>query len=199
MSDTNKKRTGWKQKILHEMIEYCINVLYLTVFFGVFILYRRLILAHYQITYLHYGISLIKALVFAKVIMVVSAFHFGRKLEDEPLVYPTLYKTVVFTVSMALFSLIESTVREFLRGKGLAGGWDELMGQGGYEWLAGALVVFFAFIPFFAAKELGRVMGEGKIWDVFFRRRMTTESSLSGYKRDSENKRNNPQGGKDSM
>jgi hypothetical protein len=33
------------------------------------------------------------------------------------------------------------------------------------------LIVFVAFIPFFAFKELGRVLGEDKIWTLFFRKR----------------------------
>jgi hypothetical protein len=32
-------------------------------------------------------------------------------------------------------------------------------------------VIFVAFVPFFAFRELGRVLGEGKIWALFFRRR----------------------------
>ena len=37
--------------------------------------------------------------------------------------------------------------------------------------LANSLVVLAAFIPFFAVKELGRVLGRDKIAALFFRRR----------------------------
>jgi hypothetical protein len=43
------------------------------------------------------------------------------------------------------------------------------------EWLSSALVVFFVFIPFFAVRELGRVLGEGMISGLFFRRRSAME------------------------
>jgi len=162
------------------LIEYWTNVLYLSIFFGVFTVYRRLILAHYNISYLYYGISVINALILAKVIMVVSVFRFGRSFEEKPLIIPTLYKTVVFTISVAIFNVLESTVRGFLRGEGLTGGWDELIGRGREELLAGCLVTFCAFIPFFAVKELGRVLGEGKISRLFFRGRPAAESDLSG-------------------
>ncbi len=170
MNDLNKKKGGWKQKLVHEMTEYWTNVIYLALFFGVFTSYRRLILADYQISYGDYGISLIKALVLAKVIMLGDVLRLGRRLEDKPLIFPTLYKTVVFTLWVMLFSVVESTIREFLHGKGLAGGLDELISKGRYELLAGCLVVFFAFIPFFAFRELERVLGEGRIRDLFFRR-----------------------------
>lgn len=47
---------------------------------------------------------------------------------------------------------------------------QELSHKGADELLANSLVVFVALVPFFAVKELGRVLGEQKISDLFFRR-----------------------------
>ncbi len=85
---TNVEKAGWKDKLFLEMTAYWINVLYLTILFAVFNSYRRLILAHYDISYSNWGISLTKALVLAKVIMLGSLFHFGRSLENKPLIFP---------------------------------------------------------------------------------------------------------------
>jgi len=104
LTKMNKKKTGWKHKLFLEMTAYWINVVYLTISFAVFTSYRRLILAHYDITYSNRGISLIKALVLAKVIMVGSLFHFGRRLENKPLIFLTLSKSVMFTLWVALLS-----------------------------------------------------------------------------------------------
>ena len=79
MNDANTKRAGWKSKAIHEMVEYYIIFMYLAVFFGLFTWYRRLVLAEYKIIYLHYGISVIKALVLAKVIMIGRALRLGRR------------------------------------------------------------------------------------------------------------------------
>jgi len=179
MNSMTKKITGWKQRIFREMIEYWINVIYLAVFFSVFTNYRRLILAHYQISYENYGISIIKALVLAKVIMAGRVLCFGRGFKDKPLVIPTLYKTVLFTVWVAIFDVIESMIRSFIHGKDLMGAFDDLINRFTYEWFAGTMVIFFAFIPFFAAKELGRVLGEGKIHKLFFQRSKVAESDLT--------------------
>lgn len=187
MADMGKKKIGWKQKLAREMIEYLINAAYLTLFFSVFTTYRRLILAHYQISYGQYGISLIKALVLAKIIMIGNVLRLGRRIEDKPLIFPTLYKTVVFTLWVALFSVIESTIRGLLHGKGLAGGLSELASERRYEFLASALVVFFAFIPFFAFRELEQVLGEGKISQLFIRRSRAAEPGPSGCKKEQEN------------
>ena len=170
MNDMNEK-PGLKQKLIRELVEYGINVAYLFLFFGVFIIYQRLILAQYHISYEEYGLTLIKALVLGKVIMIGDMLRLGRRLEHKPLIYPTLYKTVVFTVWVFLFSILETTVRGLLHGKGFAGGLEELLGGRQYELLAHCLIVFLAFIPFFAFRELERCLGEGRIGELFVGRR----------------------------
>jgi len=176
MNDANTKSAGWKSKAIHEMIEYYVIFMYLAVFFGLFTWYRRLVLAEYQISYLHYGVAFIQALVLAKVIMVGRALHLGQRLKDHPLILPTVYKAVVFTIFVGIFGVVESTISGLLHGKGIAGGFDEFLSAGRLELLARSMVTFVAFIPFFAFEELGLVLGEGKLGKLFFRRRSATES-----------------------
>ena len=95
MTVEKKNKAGWKQKLLHEMIEYWINFVYLAVFFGVMITYRRLILQEYEIGYLNYGIAAIEAAILAKVIMIGEFMRLGRKYEDKPLIIPTVPKTII--------------------------------------------------------------------------------------------------------
>ena len=178
MNNENKKKSGLKQKAVHEITEYFINFIYLACFFGLFTWYRRLILAEYHIAYLNYGVSFIQAFVLAKVIMLGDILRLRRRLQGRPLIFPTLYNTVVFTVWILLFIVLEHTVGGLLRRKGVAGGFEEIISLGGYELLARCMIVFFVFVPFFAFKELGRVLGEGKLRELFFRRRAATESDL---------------------
>jgi len=184
MTTMTKEERGWKRKLFLEMTAYWINVVYLTILFSVFNSYRRLILAHYDITYSNWGISLIKALLLAKVIMVGSFIHFGRRLENKPLIFLTLLKSFLFTLWVGLFALVESAIRGFLHGKGLAGALDHLLSEGTHEFFAKCLVVFVAFIPFFAFKELGRVFGKGVIWGLFFRKGPVAEANLDRSKND---------------
>jgi hypothetical protein len=158
----------------------------MAIFFGVFTNYRRLILAHYQISYEDYGISLIKALVLAKVVLVAKKLRLGQRFDDKPLIAPTLYKSFLFTICVAIFGVVESMIRAFLGGRGLTEAIDEVMSKFDYEWFAGALVVFFAFIPFFAAIELTKVLGEGTIAKFFFRGRSTWKPTLTVHTKDLE-------------
>jgi hypothetical protein len=180
MNILNEKTTGWRQKIQHELIRYWLTVLYLALFFGGFANYRRLILAQYDISYEDYGISVIEALVLAKVIVVAEKLRLGRGFEHERLIVPTLYKGFLFSVCVGLFNVIESVIRSFISGKGPIAAVDEFISQFNYELLAGGLVVFFAFIPFFAIRELNSVLGEGRLFKLFFQRRSTAEPSFDG-------------------
>jgi hypothetical protein len=180
MKSGDEKRTGWKPRIRHELVEYFTNFVFLSLIFGAFTLYRRLILTEYHIGYAHYGIGLIEALVLAKIVMIGNIFGLGRRLEDRPLIFPTLYKAFTFSLWVAVFGAFEHIVEGFLRGEGLTGGLHALMSQGKYELLAKALIMFFAFMPFFAFREMERVLGEGAIGTLFFRSRVSAESGRPG-------------------
>ena len=162
--------TGWKQKIVDEMVEYGLNFVYLAFFLVAFAWYRRLILAEYDILYLNYWMPLVEAAILAKVIMVGDLMRLGRRLERTPLLVPTLYRTVVFSALVGVFSVLEHTVRALLHGKGVTDGLAELASKGRYELLAQCVVIFGAFVPFFAFKELEGVVGKEKLRDLFWRR-----------------------------
>jgi hypothetical protein len=169
MSGSAGKPEGLKQKVRHEMVEYGINVIYLTLVFATFTVYRRLMLSAHDITYTNYGFALIEALILGKVIMIGGVFRLGRGLEDKPLIYPTLYKTAVFTVFCFVFTLAEHAIKGLVTGDGVAAGLARFTAQGYEVILANSLAVFVALVPFFAVKELERVMGRERIWALFFR------------------------------
>ena len=162
--------TGWKQKVVSEMAEYCLNFVYLAFFLVAFSWYRRLILAEYSILYLNYWVPLVEAAVLAKVIMVGDLMRLGRGLERTPLLLPTFYRAVVFSALVGVFSVLEHTGRGLLHGEGLTGGLAELASKGWYELLAQCVVIFGAFVPFFAFKELEGVVGKDRLRDLFWRR-----------------------------
>jgi len=180
MSSPDKKQVHLKTMILHEVSEYGMNVCYLALAFASFIQYRRLILAAHDITYTNYWVAVINALILAKVIMIGSVFRLGRGLEQKPLIYPTLYKTVVFTLFVGIFKIIEEVIKGLWKGKRLTEGLVDFFEKGPYELVANSLIVFVAFIPFFGVKELGRVLGEKKIRALFFRRSADQGSGSSG-------------------
>jgi hypothetical protein len=161
------------EKVRHELIEYALNVVYLMLIFAAFTQYRRFLLAEYSITYTNYWVGLIGALILSKVIMIGSAFRLGRWFEDKPLIVPTIYKAVMFSAFVLVFRVVEYAIKGLLHGDGLAAALVEFFVQKGIdEVLANLLVVLVALIPFFAVKELGRVLGRERVAALFFRCRV---------------------------
>ena len=169
-----------KQKAKHELIEYVLIVAYLAIVFGALMWYRRLILASYNIAYADYGVALIEALILGKVILIGRAFRLGRSLEDKPLIFSSLYKTAVFCLFCAAFTVAEHTVIGLWKGGGLAAGLHEIGEQGGFDVLANTLMLFVSLFPFFAFKELGRVFGRDRLKEIFFLKRHDLASRAEG-------------------
>lgn len=158
-----------KSKLLHELREYMQNFIFLAIFFSVFAIYRRLLLAHYGVHLEDYGISVIKALILAKVVMIGDIVHIGRRLAGKPLIYHVLLKSLAFTIWVAIFDVAESLIRVSIEAKTFNGAYEEFLNNFDSVLLGGFLVVYFAFVPFFGLKELGNVIGKDKLHKLFFK------------------------------
>ncbi len=160
-----------KEKAKHELVEYAINVVYLALVFAAFTVYKRLVLTTYHIVYTDYWVAVIEAIILGKVIMIGGIMRLGRRLEDKPLIYATLYKSIVFGLFCALFKVVEHTIAGLWHGHGIAHGMATIVAKGYPELFGNLLVVFVALVPFFGFKELGRVFGEGRVREIFLVRR----------------------------
>jgi len=129
-----------------------------------------LILAEYHVQYTNYFFPLLEAAVLAKVIMLGDLVRLGRQMENRPLIYSALFRSVMFSLWVAIFSVVEETIKGLLRGNGVMGGIEDIANRGWYELLSRCVVIFAAFIPFFSFKELERVMGPEKLRSLFWRR-----------------------------
>jgi hypothetical protein len=169
MSGTESRKAKVKRVLLHELVEYFVNFAYLAFFFIAFAWYRRFILGEYHIASLGYWLPLIEAAILAKIIMIGDIMRLGSRMwQDKPLIVPTLFRTVMFAILVAVFAALERTVEGLFHGEGWGGGVREIREKGLYALLAECVVVVVAFIPYFAFKELGRVLGEGKLKHIFF-------------------------------
>jgi cell division protein FtsW (lipid II flippase) len=171
MEEQQVKKT-FKQKLVHELSEYLINVIFLTLFFGAYFIARRLTLAHYDISVDDYFSGFIKALIIGKVIMIGSFLTISRKYENKPLIIPVLYKVLIFLVWCVLFDVVEGFVKGWIHSGSLSGAYSELVHHHFSKvWLGGLVMLAVSFIPFFMLKELSRIMGYEKFRDLFFRER----------------------------
>ena len=92
--------------------------------------------------------------------------HFGKKHEAKPLFYSCVYKAFVYGVLVFAFHIVEGVIKRLIHGKDIVGAFREVRID---DLLARSVIIFLTFIPFFAFRELERVMGPDKLRDVFFR------------------------------
>ena len=172
MNGTDAQPGRLTAKVRRELLEYAVNVVYLALVFTAFTEYRRLLLDEYSIVYANYWVGLIGALILGKVVMIGGVFRLGRWLESKPLIVPTVYKALLFSGCVLLLRVVEYSIRGLVRGDSLSAALNEFFTQKGVdEVLANLLAVFVTLLPFFAVKELGRVLGRERIADLFFRAR----------------------------
>jgi hypothetical protein len=171
MTSSNADKVGMQQKLTHELRKLLVIFLYLAGFFMVFKLYTRLILEEYRINYFEYGLSLLKSLALAKIILAGEALRLGERWRVRPLIVLTFYYALVFGAFALAFEILEHLVLGWLLGKDAAMAFAEILDQGWPHLLAMTMVAFFAFLPFFAFRETGRALGEGKLHDLFLKGR----------------------------
>lgn len=180
MNEADEHKAGIKKKIIHETREMPLIFLYLALFFCSFTTYRGLVSHEFGISAFNYGFALVKALVLAKVILLGQHVRFARIFDDRPLIYPALYKVVVFSLFTLVFEVLEHLIGGLIHGKDLAGVVQEIVSTGRDELLARALMMFSAFVPFFAFTEIGRVLGEGRLGALFLKTRTAAKTDQSG-------------------
>ncbi len=163
------KKAALKEKAKEEFRLMLLITAFLAAVFVAFLTYRRLISREFGVTSFHYGFALIEALIVAKVILIGKALGIAKKASGRALIYSALRASVFYAVLVGIFAVLEHIVEGLLHHKTLAASIQELLDQGVYEILGRTLVLFVAFIPFFALWELDRVLGERKLFDLFFR------------------------------
>jgi hypothetical protein len=164
----NAPKPTLKQRAYRGMKEYLIISFYLWVIFGLFALYKSVILAQYQIAFAAHGFALINALALAKVMVVARELRFGDQFKEAPLIVPTLFKSTAFAILLGCFKILEETLVGLYRGESF----DESIKAigGGTLWGILTLMALLAglLIPFFGFTELRRVFGEDKLEKLFF-------------------------------
>jgi hypothetical protein len=166
----NEAKRTWKQRVFHGMREGLVIVSYLFVVFSLFDIHKSVILAEHQIDLVQFGLNFINAWALAKVILVGQQLNLADQFRDAPLIYPTLLKSLVYTVLLACFKIVEAAIVGRYLGRSFG---ESMAAFAGGSWkglLSLTVVLFVVLIPFFAFGELRRVFGD-RILEAFVRPR----------------------------
>ena len=167
----NKPKRSLKERAVHEVKRLAAMFVYLYVLFALFLIHESIVLAQHEISFSHYGFAFVNALVLAKVMLVAEDLRLGSRFEDRPLIYPILFKSLVFAVVFICFHIVENVIVGAWGGKTIAESIPSIGGGGLKGVLSVGVIVSFGLIPFFAFKEVGRVIGEKELFSLILTRR----------------------------
>jgi hypothetical protein len=155
---------------VREARRFVVRFLYLWILFALFALHKSILLPDEGIIY-GQGFAILNAFVLAKVMLIGDHLHVGESFDTRPLVYPVLFKSALFATMLVCFDLIEEVVVGSLRGKSIAESiWS--VGGGTLEGiLSVGIIMFVVLIPYFAFREMAKVVGERQMRELLFVRR----------------------------
>jgi hypothetical protein len=173
-------KRGWWAKLphifLHELREVLPPTIFFFLGFNLILFTKRLILADHLIQFAGFFIATTAALVVGKVVLVVDKLPFLRRFDYAPLIFPILFKTIVYTSFVFVARLLETFVHYLLEGGSVGGGafLDHVLGQFSWDhFVATQMWIFVLFLVYVTASEISDLMGDGELFKIFFTRRST--------------------------
>ncbi len=154
-----------------ELREFLIITVYLYVYFGALIYFKSAILHAHGVDYAPWGIAIVKALICAKFVLVGRMFHLGERYKDLPLIWPTLYQSFVFMLLLVVLNALEEVVAGFIHHRSTADIIANINGGTLDQIVATSVLGMLIFIPFFAFRSLGELLGERNLVRVFIQPR----------------------------
>ena len=102
---------------------------------------------------------------------VAQDVHLGHRLNDRPLIYSVIFKSILFAIALICFHIVEHVVIGVVDRRTLS----ESISEVGANKLKGVIsigiITTVALAPFFVLAEISRVIGKEKILFLFFRSR----------------------------
>lgn len=171
MNKNIKIQPQWKVKFIREMTLYFILTVFLTLLLSSLSLYKLIVLGDQYFSYFHYGYNFFESLILAKIIMLGQYFKLGDRFLDKPLIIPTLYKSFIISIFIIAFGLLEHFIKGLIFGKTFTEMLNTLTMDRINEILGRVPIFFTVFVLFFGFLEVNRVLGDDKLFHLFFRKR----------------------------
>lgn len=169
-----REKPSLKSRAISELRKFIVITLYLWALFALFSLYRRMILQAHGVSVWEQSFAIVKALIFAKVILIAQALDLGAWLRKYRLVYSVLGSAFLFTIVLLAFHIFEQAMRALVKGLPLATSIADFGGGTLQGFLTVGSIFFVALVPFFVFEEVSRAIGGQALWDLFFSRRDRT-------------------------
>lgn len=97
----------FRQKVLHELKSIAATTLYFALWLGVLMLLKKLTLADYQIQFSGISITIISALIIAKVVILMELIPLGGWVRQQPAIVDVVLRTLLYTLGVLIVFLLE--------------------------------------------------------------------------------------------
>ncbi len=166
--------------ILKEGKAILLLTLYFLVCYGIVIISKKLILAHYNISYLGFGAALLGALISAKAVLIIESSPLHRAFHTSAPALKAVCDCLLYTLLAFILLYLEKVI-ELERKEGnlrlvfLTVGRDDDLS----EFFATVLWVALAFLGYALFSAINRHLGPGELYRLFF-----TPKAKSSLKQD---------------
>ena len=155
-----RKASRLKSRLIEEVKQFAVIFVYLWLVFFVFLLHEWIVLADKSIGFQFYGLA---ALLLGKIMLIAERLRFAEQFHQGPLVYPILYKAVLFSGLLLVAYVLEALRVGAVKGKSVAESLPVIGGDTSTGVLAVAVLMSIALVPFFAFRELARALGAAEL------------------------------------
>lgn len=164
-----------RARILEELRLFFTLFIYLWVLLGLFVLVENIYRREAGEGIVVQGFALLNALILGKVMLIAEHMDVARRLRHRPAIVPILIEALLCTGLFITFHIVERVVMNLFRGT--AGEESVLsLGGGGYPGLIlVAIILFVSLLPFFAFKNVTRIIGWPRMRHILFGRPDRTE------------------------
>jgi hypothetical protein len=157
------------EKIKNDFFEVLPPTIFFLIAFLLILFTKRMILSEYGISWTGFGAAMVGATLVGKVVLMVDKLPFINKFPDRPLIYNTLWKSLIYFLAallvrylMHVFPLLTKYESLMEANRHLA---TEVVWP--YFWLL-QMWLAVLFLIFCAMRELIRVIGKDKVIHIFF-------------------------------
>jgi cytochrome bd-type quinol oxidase subunit 2 len=163
-----KSKARFREKAGEELREFIVLTAYLYICFAAVIYFKAAVLQAHDVAYAHMGLAIVKAAICAKFMLMGRVFHMGERFEKLPLIVPTLHRSFIFLLLLAVLTFIEEIVVGTIHGRTVPDSISGIAGGTLQQMVATILIIFLILVPYFAFRSLGEIVGDKTLVRLFF-------------------------------
>ena len=157
---------------IKEFKELIPPTLFFAASFNIIVLTTQLILDDYFVRFASFLIATTAALVVGKAVLLANALPLMRRFDRGPLIWPIMFKTMVYFVAVFVVRFLEKVIEYIFSGGTLAGIPEYLTEH--FTWHRFAAIqiwIFVLFLIYVTATEVSTLFGDGELVKILFRGR----------------------------